>query len=144
MTDLLMIWCKKANFPYRQGMNEIIAIVMYAFYSEKLECKETDIELCCKDATLSIRYMNGTQFLDADIFSTFDKIMAIGAKELFVFEDQKSVEERTNKIKKDQLFGWSPLDTVNVTTIIRMSPQLLGGAKESLSIISICMIFHFQ
>ena len=110
-----MIWCKKEGFPYRQGMNEIIAIITYAFYSEKLDCKIESIESCVKDPMLSLRYMNNTQHLDADIFTVFDRLMAVGVKELFISENpNSSVEERTNKIKKDQLFGWSGLDIDNV------------------------------
>ena len=108
MLEILLIWSNKSPLSYKQGMNEILACIMYTFYNEKLECTNENIEECNKDPLLKLRYLNNSKYVEADIYSVFDKLMEIGVKELFNSNDTyKTYEERANKRKKEELFQWS-------------------------------------
>ena len=108
MGDVLELWTLKENFGYCQGMNDIVACITYAFYSEKMKCEFNTPDDAIKQGTEAmIRYIHSENSIKYDIFSVFDAIMKLGIKELFIQESSNdSFESRYIKQKKEQLFQW--------------------------------------
>jgi len=71
-------------------MNEIMACVTYAFYEEKEECNVYDLDEVAKSITLYKKYINSTKFIDADIYTVYDKVMAFGLKDMFITEESST------------------------------------------------------
>ena len=115
IVSTLYYWSKTyPMFSYRQGMNEIIAVVYFVFYSEK-SSKCDDIDKL-SDQEIGADYDNLVKFLynpkhiNADIFIVFERIMSMGIKELYgTIDDITSIKSQLFSAKsdpKDKLFKW--------------------------------------
>jgi predicted histidine transporter YuiF (NhaC family) len=74
-------------FSYRQGMNEIIAVIYFVFSAEKVSKagdidKKADSEIASNHEKL-IKFMFNQKHLDADVFIVFERVMSMGIKELY-------------------------------------------------------------
>ena len=103
MVIILYYWSKTyPMFSYRQGMNEIMAIIYFAFYAEKAGVhddvdKKKNSEIA-EDPQLLIKFLFNEKHINADIFIVFERIMSMGIKELYgTIDDVVSI--------KNQLFG---------------------------------------
>ena len=113
MVTTLYYWSKTyPMFSYRQGMNEIIAIVYFAFYAEKAVAKD-DIdkkknEEIAEDQSLLIQFLFNEKHINADIFVIFERIMSMGIKELYgTIDDIVSIKSQlfgSKSSEKDRLF----------------------------------------
>jgi len=77
LTNVLFIWSKQhPDLSYRQGMNELVAVLTYACYTEnyKPENPATDI----------YDYLNDEKFAEADIYTAYKRLMELDQKQMFV------------------------------------------------------------
>lgn len=92
MLQVLFVWCKEhPEISYRQGMNELLAIFFIVGYMEKADF---DFDLPDKQAEKVLKGLNDPQYLEADIFELFSRLMQLGVKEMFlpvVFKKSKIV-----------------------------------------------------
>lgn len=89
LSNILYLWAKDNNeFSYRQGMNEILAILVLAFFSE-YRLSNVQIEKHSED---QLSQLSNEEIIDilfnekhvyADIFWCFDRIMSLGVKQLY-------------------------------------------------------------
>lgn len=81
MVRVLFAWAKQnQDISYRQGMNELLAILMIVAYNEKY-MGGADIS---QEADSILQILNHPMHAEADIFWMFTKIMDLGVKELFM------------------------------------------------------------
>lgn len=75
MVKILFIWSKNnADISYRQGMNELLAVLIVAAFSEKAH----------EDLDGSIKEINDLTQVEADLYWMFTKLMDLGVKEMFL------------------------------------------------------------
>lgn len=80
LTRILLLWAKKhPELGYKQGMNELLAIVMFIAFCEHCP-REVEIS---EEAEASLRVLNDPLSLEADVFTLFNKIMTLGVSDLF-------------------------------------------------------------
>ena len=86
-------------------MNEILAIVMFAFYAEKVEktsSAKIDSIVSEEDA---LRFILDEKFMTADIYAVFSWIMDLGVKELFgTNTDVSAIKEAFKMEESKELF----------------------------------------
>lgn len=79
---ILYYWAQENPLiSYRQGMNEILAIIMFAFYAEWVPKQTHNDEIATPEEALN--YLHDEQFLSHDIYTLFERIMDLGIKELY-------------------------------------------------------------
>jgi hypothetical protein len=115
MVSTLYYWSKTyPMFSYRQGMNEIIAVIYFVFYAEHAEWdnnidKKTDEEIAGNKEDL-VKFLYNEKHINADIFSVFERVMSMGIKELYgTIDDISSIKRQlfhSNSEDKDRLFKW--------------------------------------
>lgn len=115
IVSTLYYWSKTyPMFSYRQGMNEIIAVIYFAFYAEKADKNDevdklTDDEIISSDESL-ISFMFNQKHINADVFTVFERVMSMGIKELYgTIDDLSSIKSQIFGAKsndKDRLFKW--------------------------------------
>lgn len=115
MVSVLYYWSKTyPMFSYRQGMNEIIAVIYFAFYAEKSAKdeqidKKADSEISKNHDDL-IKFLYNEKHINADIFIVFERVMSMGIKELYgTIDDITSIKNQLFGSKsddKDRLFKW--------------------------------------
>jgi TBC1 domain family member 5 len=80
MVNILFIWSKShPEISYRQGMNELLAVMVIVAYAEK--CYEVSIE---NEAAQALKELNDPNFTEADVYWMFSSLMDLGVKELFL------------------------------------------------------------
>ena len=80
LTRILLIWSKKhPELGYKQGMNELLAIVMFIAYCE--HCPRV-VEVS-EETEASLRALNDPLSLEADAFTVFNRIMTLSVSDLF-------------------------------------------------------------
>lgn len=82
MISLLYLWGKTyPDYGYKQGMNEILAIVLLVFDTERLEPSEHDWEAIpdkeIADSHL-MEFLFDARHLHADVFMVHDRILQMG------------------------------------------------------------------
>ena len=88
LVSTLYFWAKTyPMFSYRQGMNEIIAVIYFVFASEKSITNTkiddlSDSEIAGTSENL-INFLFNDKHMDADVFIIFEKVMSMGIKELY-------------------------------------------------------------
>jgi hypothetical protein len=92
LSSILFVWSKEnSDTSYRQGMNEILAILLlgiFPFYfksEEEENSKEIDFETDSASTLSSQLYffLYDEKYLTADLFAIFDKLMKRGLKEIY-------------------------------------------------------------
>jgi TBC1 domain family protein 5 len=115
IVSTLYYWSKAyPMFSYRQGMNEIIAVIYFAFYAEKAAAgpdvdKKTDAEIAA-DTDLLVKFMFNPKHVNADVFVVFERVMSMGVKELYgTIDDISAIKSQLFDEKaddRDRLFKW--------------------------------------
>lgn len=123
--NMLYIWSRdNKEFGYRQGMNEILAMVVYAFFLEALPAKSdqlmeidfTNVELLKNLSNEQIyHFLFNERHFFADIYWCYDRIMSFGMCNMFqitkdlnvlkkeIIDELKSKEgDKGNKSAKDE------------------------------------------
>ena len=115
---VLYLWSKEHPLiSYRQGMNEILGILVFVFFAEYTDDCEGHLEVVLDK-----------KFLTADLYTMFTWVLDLGLKEmygtnddisqikiamesekkresdLFKFEHQKEMEEKERKEKIEEIF----------------------------------------
>lgn len=113
MFNVLFIWSKEnKDVSYKQGMNEILAVLLFAVYpfyftegNSKHSCEDvekfyyTDKEKYCNEI---YAYFHNQDELQCDLYFLFDSIMSRGIKDLF--DNGNSKRNDTPSYKKQDLF----------------------------------------
>jgi len=90
MLDILYIWAREnLDYKYQQGMNEILAAVMSAVFSElslDFEPDESDVpsELTPKKV---FHLFHADEHAWADTYLLFERLLSLGIKDLYYKED---------------------------------------------------------
>jgi hypothetical protein len=99
---ILYFWSSENPFiSYRQGMNEILAMLFFVFYAEKVSPSNLNPD-DITDPDDVISYMNDETYISADIYTFFTRIMDLGIKELFGTSEDPSAIRRMFKQEDDQ------------------------------------------
>ena len=111
----LYYWSKTyPMFSYRQGMNEIIAVLFFVFYAETAEISDTvdslSSEKIAGDPDNLVSFLFNSKHTQCDIFIMFERIMSMGIKELYgTIDDISAIKSQLFGAKsndKDRLFKW--------------------------------------
>jgi TBC1 domain family protein 5 len=122
MVNILFLWSKEnRDVSYKQGMNEILAVILFGFYPFYFKGGKVSNSNIFKDAANNYKdiysYFHDEEDLAADLYHVFNAIMNKGIKDLFesiemkkdtvtykkyeLFQQQWTEEE--NELSKDQL-----------------------------------------
>jgi hypothetical protein len=97
MVNILFTWAKEnSDISYKQGMNELLAIVLFVAYAEQAP---SDMSSSKTQEYLSV--LNDPRHIEADVFWLFERLMDLGVAELF----NPMISQRPAK-KKNDLFTW--------------------------------------
>lgn len=93
---MLYLWSKdNKEYGYRQGMNEIMGMVIYAFFMEALKEEGPQVDNIDFSKPLThaqVRYLTdnqlthyifSTKYIYADIYWCFERIMSLGMRNLY-------------------------------------------------------------
>lgn len=88
MISILFLWAKEnTDTHYRQGMNEILALVIVAFFAERVESKvdfgKMKAEEIAEDNAKLTEFIFDGRHTFADVYSTFKSILQYGVKNLY-------------------------------------------------------------
>jgi hypothetical protein len=87
MTDILQSFCVNHNIQYKQGMNEILAIIVFAYFSERINVEHSldhlSTEEIISDPDLFVQFVFDSRHTFADIYSTMSRLLAFGVKNLY-------------------------------------------------------------
>lgn len=88
LIGILFLWAKEnQDTQYKQGMNELLAIIVFAFFAERVETnkdfdKMSDEGICEEPEDL-IALIFDSRHTFADIYTTFSRMLAFGVKNLY-------------------------------------------------------------
>ncbi|CAI2359005.1 unnamed protein product [Moneuplotes crassus] len=115
MVSTLYFWSKTyPMYSYRQGMNEIIAVIYFVFAAEKVQ-EDIDIDQLSDSEIASdhdnlIKFLYNTKHMNADVFIIFERVMSMGIKELYgTIDDLTTIKGKLDTIAKedkDRMFKW--------------------------------------
>ncbi|CAG9322570.1 unnamed protein product [Blepharisma stoltei] len=99
LTSILFTWSKQnSDISYKQGMNEILGIILFVAYAERApETSEISPQ-----AARYLSILNDPRYIEADSFWMFSRVMDLGIKELF----NPVVTHKNKANKKNDLFSW--------------------------------------
>jgi TBC1 domain family member 5 len=105
MVRILFIWTREhAEIGYRQGMNELLAVLLIVAIAEKAgEMSELP-----EDKREVLRVLNAGDKTEADVFWMFSRLMELGVKEMFL-----PVVAKTGKKGKNISFDREHNELVN-------------------------------
>ena len=97
LSNVLYLWGKdNVEFGYRQGMNEVLAILVIAFFSEIVPSSEpelskdkddmkilTEEEIIALDDDQMVELLFNQKHTYADIYWCFDRLLGLGIKYLY-------------------------------------------------------------
>ncbi len=103
LVNILFIWSKEnKDVSYKQGMNEILAVIFYGVYPyyfpvgknkptpEKIIQLIGESSTSTKDSSKDIYlYFHDSDEIGGDLYYLFDAVMAKGVKELYEVNDNK-------------------------------------------------------
>lgn len=83
MNNILFVWSKhNPVISYRQGMNELAAILLFTAYRESIG---PDVKRDTPEMEV-LAYLNDEKYLEADCYIVFTKLMAMGHAEMFAHQ----------------------------------------------------------
>ena len=89
MTDMLFVYCKlNQDISYRQGMHELLALILWAVDTDALDPVVCDDSTNDKLALLIATTLN-CKFVEHDTFSLFSKLM-LAARQWYEFREELS------------------------------------------------------
>ena len=98
MTQLLYLWGRQnPDYGYKQGMNEILAIIMIVFDTERCmpsEGERREWDNLSDDVIAAdhfLEYMFDADQVKADVYTCFDRVLQLGIKYLYM--DTKDLTE---------------------------------------------------
>ena len=152
LANVLFIWSKEnSDVSYRQGMNEILAVLFLAFYPyyHVSNCKpkptSQDIKGYLKDTEFNIeeiyKFFHDEEEIQSDLFFVFDSVMKKGLKNLF---DQRQLTNEDPNYKLYELFPdvWKDTSDEDAPTYINRRSSLL--VKEKLKCLDNDLYSHFK
>src|SRR4051812_10598494 len=86
MVNILFLWSKEnKDVSYKQGMNEILAVILFGFYPYYFKnTSKTDINPLLKDVEKNTKeiylFLHDEEELSSDLYYTFNAIMNKGIK----------------------------------------------------------------
>lgn len=101
LTGILFLWASEnQDIQYKQGMNEILAIIVFAYFAERVPADDDDEKLSAAeiggDRDLLVRFIFNSKHTFADIYSTFNRILHFGIKNLYT--ETKDISELKNEL----------------------------------------------
>ena len=122
LVGMLFLWAKENHdISYKQGMNEILAIIVFAYFAERVAVEEdlsglSDSDIGADQDKL-VGFLFDSRHTFADIYSTFDRVLGFGIKNLYL-ETKDISELRKELVRYDsyliiivqrvaKAFGWS-------------------------------------
>jgi hypothetical protein len=107
MAQILFLWGREnPDYGYKQGMNEILAIILIVFDSERVQSRDEQQSLDHWDnlSDEEIAKDHLTEFLfdpchlKGDLYACFDRVLQIGVKHLYM--DTKDITDLKNERSK--------------------------------------------
>ena len=157
LLNILFIWCKENDdVSYRQGMNELLAVLILCFYpyyfkfdNEKKPTKDEVIEyLKIKDENDKNKYTNkiynyfhDEEEIESDLFFTFDSLMKKGIKNLF---NPKILQKNEPDYKLYELFPDIFKDDIDEDKPNYISRRCFLLINEKLKIIDEELYLYFK
>jgi TBC1 domain family protein 5 len=157
LLNILFIWCKENDdVSYRQGMNELLAVLILCFYpyyfkfdNEKKPTKDEVIEyLKIKDENDKNKYINkiynyfhDEEEIESDLFFTFDSLMKKGIKNLF---NPKILQKNEPDYKLYELFPDIFKDDIDEDKPNYISRRCFLLINEKLKIIDEELYLYFK
>lgn len=88
LIGILFMWAKEnAEISYKQGMNEILAMVVMAFFAERIQTQtefgKMSSESIAESTEDLVDFIFDYRHTFADIYSSFDNILQFGIKNLY-------------------------------------------------------------
>ncbi len=96
LIGILFLWAKdNQDIQYKQGLNEVLAIIVFAFFAERLPPAEAldskaDAEVAASPELFAQVVFDGRHTF-ADIYATFNRVLALGIKNLY--QETKDISE---------------------------------------------------
>ena len=91
LSDILYLWARdNLEYGYRQGMNEVLAMIVLAIFQETIKqndpaldslTKDSDLEDLTEDQLMQIIFSDKQAY--ADTYWCFDHMMGLGIKYLY-------------------------------------------------------------
>mmetsp|Transcript_9341 Transcript_9341/g.17928 ORF Transcript_9341/g.17928 Transcript_9341/m.17928 type:complete len:552 (-) Transcript_9341:4331-5986(-) len=124
LTNVLFAWAKlHPHLSYKQGMNELLAIIVFVGYAETETFSASNIS---DKAAHMLRILNSRSHLEADCFWLFSKLMDRGVKELFNSVLNRPVPKQKGKSlfewddeEKNDLVGQDKSDEQNASSVLK-------------------------
>ena len=100
LVEVLFAWAKMhPALGYKQGMNELLAILVFVAFCERAP-ENMEIE---EEAASCLAELNDGESIEADVYWLFNRLMSLGIKELF----NPVLNTRKAPVKKGaDLFSW--------------------------------------
>ena len=107
LTQILFLWGREnPDYTYKQGMNEILAMILIVFDTERVPTPEPRInwddltdEQIAADHLLD--YIFEADSIKADIYACFDQVLQVGIKHLYM--DTKDITDlKKSRLKKKE------------------------------------------
>lgn len=80
LSTILFVWCKRnPEVSYKQGMNEVLASIVYVYFQEAYTPQRhpEGFEDLNEENKKAFLLFNSIEYAQADIYGVFDKIMSI-------------------------------------------------------------------
>jgi len=96
LIGILFLWAKdNQDIQYKQGLNEVLAIIVFAFFAERLPPavaldSKADAEVAASPELFAQVVFDGRHTF-ADIYATFNRVLALGIKNLY--QETKDISE---------------------------------------------------
>ena len=155
LATILFVWAKENEVPsYQQGMSDILGVFFIAFYpyycKNPSKPKQTHQDICSflssnDQAAAHIddiyTYFHDEDFLEADLYFVFDKMMQKGVKDLF---NKATLSKTDPQYRKYELFpqDWKDESDEDVPSYVNRRCSLL--VKEKLKKLDDELFTHFR
>jgi hypothetical protein len=149
MVNILFLWSKEnKDISYKQGMNEILAVILFGFYPYyfKNTCK-TDIATLIKEKEKYNKeiflFFHDEEELPSDLYFAFNAIMNKGIRELFDSGSDKKRDPVT--YKKYELFTqqWTDEESELEKDQLPLQRRCFLIIREKLKVIDEELFNHF-
>jgi hypothetical protein len=150
MVNILFLWSKEnRDVSYKQGMNEILAVILFGFYpyyfknTSKIDISQllNDVEKNTKEIYL---FLHDEEELASDLYYTFNAIMNKGIKDLF---DNGTGDKRRDPVtyKKYELFTqqWTDEESELEKDQLPLQRRCFLIIREKLKVIDEELFNHF-
>lgn len=131
MVSILFTWAKEhTEISYKQGMNELLGIILFVAYADRAT---DNLEISVR-ASEYLRVLNGDDYIEADVYWCFSRLMDLGIAELF----NPVVAHRQVNKKKD-LFAWEA--EISHNDLVNQDKSNTAGVS---SVLRRCHMIHHR